>query len=183
MEKLNNILKHYNVEVYGFPAFKELENMNSESKDSTIMLATNSPSDMQAIGISVYYNPIIPRGSRFNTAQDIIDADLDCCQVTVFTAPDIESCDNVVIVSGHNATIGILKDMYPDADLLTGDITPDQIEGCNVVGNLPPTLIQYCHRYRPTIIKDYNAVTDGDLTADQIKDRFLLGDSISIYIK
>lgn len=180
MKKLNGAIKHNNLTVYGFPAFKALEDRsNKEGYD--IVLSTLAPGVMMDMGISVYCSPILPRGVVFNTPEEIIAADLDVVITTVLHAPDIEPNSNVVIVSRHQGTVDILKDMYPNHTVLAS-ITPDDILDKKVVGTLPPTLIQYARTYRAVTIKDFDHTKDGDLAGQELKERMILTEPIAVRI-
>ncbi len=178
--KLNELLKQYNVNIMSFPAFKGLEEFcNKEGK--VVNLCTLPAELLLQQGISEYYAPVIPRGSIFNTAQEIMDADLDVNQYRIVEveSEDVEYCDTV-IVTRHKATIDIIKEKFNCVTkVLTGNVTAEDIQGRNVVGVLPPNLICKCNSYIAMSIKDYNA-TEGDLTKEQIEDRLIMGRPIRL---
>lgn len=180
MKKLNYALKHNNLTVYGFPAFKALEDKsNKEGRD--IVLSTLAPGVMMDMDIPVYYSPVLPQGVVFNTPEEIIAADLDVVTTMVLRAPDIEPDSNVVIVSRRQGTVDILKDMYPNHTVLAS-VTPDDIMDKNVVGTLPPTLAHYASTYRAVTIKDFDHAKDGDLAGQELKERMILTDPVVVRI-
>ena len=183
--KLNNLVEDNKVTVYGFPAFKGLEDFCKGTSDSSFVISTLSPAIMHDMGINSYYAPVIPRNSRFNTTEEVLDANLDVNQVFVMEFPswDLIIEDKIVIVSRHKATIDILQDMYPDAPVLSGNVSASDLKNCHVIGTLPPALIAECKSYRAVTIKDYNAAVDGDLSATEIKDRLVISEPISVTIK
>ena len=181
--KLNSLLTK-KVTAYGFAAFKGLE-AHSNPEGTEVVISTLSPAIMADMGIYTYYAPVLPRNTVFNTPDEVIQADLDVQLVTVFNYPswDLINHDNIVIVSRHQGTIDILKSMYPSAQVLSGNVTPDDIDGLHVIGTLPPYLIQYCQSYRAVIIKDFDYAKDGDLSGDELKSRIIISNPINVIIK
>jgi hypothetical protein len=182
--KLNNLVKNNKVVTYGFAAFKGLE-AHSKPEGTEVVISTLSPAIMSDMGINVYYAPVLPRNTVFNTPDEVIQADLDVQLVTVFDHPswDLINQDNIVIVSRHQGTIDILKSMYPNAQVLSGNLTPDEIYGLHIIGTLPPHLIQYCQSYRAATIKDFDYAKDGDLSGDELKTRMIISNPINVVIK
>lgn len=181
--KLNSLIKTHNVNALGFEAFRGISAI-SEHKGPKVCISTLSPAVMLSMGHSTYYAPVLSRGAVYSTTDDVYHADLDIERVSVFTAPEITACESrIIIVSRHQGTIDILKDLYPDAEILTGNVTPDDIKGYNVVGTLPPALIQHCHRYKAVTIKDFDHTKDGDLSGDELKERLVLADTITVTVE
>ena len=111
--KLNNLLKTNKVTVEGFPAFKQLEEFcNKEGK--VVNLCTLPAELLLQQGITEYYAPVIPRGSIFNTAQEIMDADLDVkkYRITEVSEEEIEGKETI-IVTRHWAAVNIAHELYP----------------------------------------------------------------------
>lgn len=184
MIKLNDVLKTNKVVAYGFPAFKGLE-QKSNQEGEEVIISTLSPAIMADMGISVYYAPVLPRNTVFNTTDEVIVADLDIQLVTVLKYPSwhLVNQDKIVIVSRHQGTIDILKNEYPDAPVLSGNVTPDDIKNLHVIGTLPPNLIQHCQSYKAVTIKDFDYSKDGDLKGQELLDRLVISEPIQVTIK
>ena len=178
--KLNNLLKTNKVTVEGFPAFKQLEEFcNKEGK--VVNLCTLPAELLLQQGITEYYAPVIPRGSIFNTAQEIMDADLDVkkYRITEVSEEEIEGKETI-IVTRHWAAVNIAHELYPFVTkILLGNVTEEEVKGKNVVGVLPPFLVAKVNSYVAISIKDYNA-TEGDLSEKEIKDRLIVGKPIKL---
>lgn len=181
--KLNDLVYNYNVVVFGFPAFKGLEKFSPADKEIK-NISTLSPADMLEKGITEYYYPIIPRGARFDAPEQILEADLDCIALSAVILPEElqpSRNDDVIIVSRHEATIEILKEKFPNySKIITGNANIEDIKGKSVVGTLPGTLATYCDRYVAVTIKEYNAVTDGDISAELLGERLVIHKAIKV---
>lgn len=183
MKKLNDLLTKDNVKVLGFPAFAGLT-PDVEENETTIYISTLPAAQMLAKGVNSYYAPVIPRGSRFNTPDEVKEADLDLNLVTVSEIEDIKADDPVVIVTQHQATLEVLQSMYSNVTaVITGNASIEDIKDKSVVGVLPPFLISHCTRFKAYSIKDYNAATDGDLNAEQTAQRLVANNTIKVTIK
>lgn len=178
--KLNNIISSRNLTIYGFKAFTDLgAKCNHDARPA--VLSTLPPSTMYDMGMPVYFAPVIPRNSRFETPEEIIDADLDCDLVRVTKAPEISPDDEVVIVSRHPGTVSLLQNMYPN-NVLLDQVSGFDIDGKTVIGTLPPRLIQYAERYQSVTIQNFDYTYDGDIAGKELKDRLVIGESISIEV-
>ena len=180
MTKLNSIICSNNVTAYGFPAFKGLEECSNPDGDPAIV-STLSAAVMADMGIDTYYAPIIQRGTVFNSTDDVIAADLDVNTVLVEHTDEITASDPVVIVSRHPGTVELLQDMYPD-NIVLASITPEDISGKDIVGTLPPHLIQYAKRFRAVSIKDFDYTKDGDLAGGELRARMIVTGTIRVTI-
>jgi len=185
--KLNDLIENNKVTVYGFPAFKGLEDICKGTSDSSFVISTLSPAIMHDMGINSYYAPVIPRNSRFNTSDDVLNADLDVNQVHVQRYPswDLINKDKIVIVSRHKATADILSDkFFKRPPVLSGDITIEDIRDRHVIGTLPPHLIAECKSYRAVTIRDYDAVVDGDMDHLGLmrSNRLIISDPITVTV-
>lgn len=181
MKKLNDIINDDSVTVYSFPAFKALEERSNKNGEPAI-ISTLAPALMLDMGIDTYYSPVIPRGTVFQTADDILAADLGVSTTRVTRADDITADDEVVIVSRHSGTVDALKSMYPHNTVLA-NISPADIEGRKVVGTLPPTLIQYAAAYKAATIKDFDYNRDGDLIGNELRARLIITDAITVTVE
>lgn len=170
-----------NVKVFGFPAFKGLEDHTNKSGDNVI-LSTLSPAVMLDMGVSEYYAPIIPRNTIFNTTDDILTSDMAINYVTVSQAAFTDNNSNVVIASRHQGTIDLLLQQYPNAIVLAS-VTEADIAAKYVVGTLPPHLIQYCAAYIAITIKDFDYNKDGDLSGQELQDRLVVSKPITVTVK
>ena len=178
--KLNGLVASHYCQIYGFPAFKELENHCDKSGEKVI-IATDSPATMLDRGVQVYFAPVLQRNTIYHSAREILVADLDVNVVMTVFAPEITSDDDVIIASRHHGTVELLKNMFPKHTVL-GTVTPEQIRNTDVVGTLPPHLIGCCRRYKPATIKDFNYVTDGDISGNELKDRLMMGKTITCVV-
>lgn len=110
--------------------------------------------------IGPFFAPIIPRGLKLATAQDVWKADLDagCLRVDLveYEAPNL-------IVSRHPATIKILQEKWPNATVLDGNVSPEEVRGKVVAGTLPPQLVAEVSSYRPVWVDNYDATVDLDV--------------------
>lgn len=181
MKKLNELVKSNNVKGYGFKAIVNYCEINADKNGEEIVVSTLSPALMAEIGIKEYYAPVLPRNSVFNTSEDVEQADLEVNHVVVCKTMSIG--DKRLIVSRHPGTIGLLKDTFPDAEILTGNVTKEDIEGCYVVGTLPPHLIQHVQAYSAFVIKDFDYAKDGDLSGNELEERGKLCDPIKVVIE
>ena len=181
--KMNTIVGKYHVKGYGFKAVTELEKHSKEvGWEDSVVISSLSPAVMAEKGITRYYAPVLPRGAVYNTAEELLSADLDVNIVIVQEVAD-EDFKPDLIVSRHSGTIDLLREMYPDAELLSGNVTSEEISGGSVVGTLPPHLIQYCAGYRAAVIRDFDYSRDGDLSGEELKERLKLCDPIKVTIK
>lgn len=181
MKKLNDIISECNVTAYGFPAFKALEG-KSKKEGAPSIISTLAPSLMLEKGIDAYYSPVIPRNTVFQTADDVLAANLDVTLTHVSRADGIMPDDDVVIASRHKGTVDILTAMYPNNTVLAS-VTPEDIMGRKVVGTLPPTLVQYASAYQAATIKDFDYARDEDLQGEALKNRLVITDSISVSVE
>lgn len=181
--KLNEIAKTNKITAFGFQAFKDFAALSPQNGNEVI-ISTLSPAIMHNMDIDVYYAPVLPRGLICNTAEDVEKADLDLQQVMVmqYLSWDNVNHEKIVIVSRHQGTIEKLKEMYPDVNVLSGNISPDDIENNHVIGTLPPHLIQHCQSYKAVTIKDFDYSKDGDLSGDDLADRMIISQPIIVTI-
>lgn len=184
MKRLNDVLNTCKVTAFGYPAIQELAGMSNPDGPEAV-ISTLPAAVMRGKGICTYYAPVVPRDSKFAVGQDIVDADLGIQEVTVMAYPswDDVNQDKIVIVTRHAGTMEIIKSMYPDAPVLDGNVTADDIKGCHVIGVLPPHLVAECRSFRAVSIRDYDYVTDGDLSGDALRDRIFITEPITVTIK
>jgi len=158
--KLNYLVRrNWLVPIEGtFPALRDYA-VRYYTHGPMLWLGTLSAA-LQAKTIGAFFTPILPRGLRLTTAQDVWDADLDagCLRVDLveYEAPNL-------IVSRHPATIKMLRERWPSATVLDGDVSVDQVKGKVVAGTLPPQLVTELASYRPVWVDKYDASTDGDI--------------------
>lgn len=180
MKKLNELIYNYKVTAYGFPAFTGLTE-RSRSNSTPVVISTLSAAVMADMGIYEYYAPVIPRNTLYNTTDEVIAADLDVNIVSIERMDDITADDPVIIVSRHAGTVDLLRSMYPENTVLES-ITPDDIRGKNVVGTLPPHLIQYAGRFKGFAIRNFDYNVDGDLSGNELRDRLIITGTIRVSI-
>lgn len=180
MNNLNQIIQERKIIAYGFKAFQDLSEVSNQGGEE-VVVSTLSPAVMAEKGIYSYYAPVLPRGVVYQTVEEIMAADLPVNLVRTQWANPIESTDNVIIASRHPGTIQCLQSLYPH-NVVLASAAPDDIKDKNVVGTLPPALIQYADRYRAVTIKGFDYVKDGDLNGEELAARMQLSDSISVTI-
>ena len=181
MKKLNTIIATCKVTAYGFPAFKGLEVLSNPAGTPAVV-STLSAAVMADMGVKTYYAPVIPRNARYASTDDVIAADLDANLVRVEPLEDVPMDAPVVIVSRHPGTVAMLQEMYPN-NVVLADITPDDISGKDVVGTLPPHLIQYARSFRAVAIKDFDYNKDGDLAGEGLRDRMIFTGTIRVTVE
>lgn len=180
MKKLNEIVNTCNVTAHGFPAFKGLEE-HSNPNGAPAVISTLSAAVMADMGIYKYYAPVIPRNTIYKATNEVIAADLDANAVSIDRMDDITAADPVIIVSRHSGTVDLLREMYPNHTVIE-DIKPDDIRGKDVVGALPPHLIQYAGRFKGFAIRDFDYAVDKDITGDELRDRLIITGTIRVSI-
>lgn len=181
MKKLNDIIATNNVTAYGFPAIKGLADRSNPDGDP-IVISSLSAAVMADMGIDTYYAPIMPRNSRYATTYDVMAADLAVDMVHVERMDDIPADRPVIIASRHPGTVELLQSMYPNNTVMAS-VTPEDISGKDVVGSLPPNLIQYANSFRAVAISDYDYNKDGDLSGAELKDRMVITGTIRAKIE
>lgn len=170
--KLSKFLKEYKVFATGFPAVAGLGDY-SEGKQEAL-LTTLAPEMVLAQGVNEYFALEIPRNAKFNSPEEIIDADLNVNRFSIHSVPadTIEALDPI-IVSRHEGTVEILKKDYPDAPVFQS-ITAEEVVGKHVIGTLPPHLVAEAAAYTSVTIKDFNYQVDGDLVGSELEERLLI---------
>lgn len=177
--KLNEVLRSNKLIIHGFKAFTDLA-AGSKQDGPEMIISTLTPALMFDMGILEYCAPVIPRGSRFVSFMDVIDADLDIYKVTVTAAEPITAADLVVIASQHPGTVEILMSMYPNYTAVLSSVTVDDIKGKDVVGTLPAHLISEAARFTGVTIRDFDYAKDGDLSGSELADRIVINPAISV---
>lgn len=178
--KLNQLLNDFKVVASGFPAFAGLAEF--AKGENEVVLSTLSPNVLYDQGIKEYYAPVIPRNSKFETTQDIIDADLDVNKYDIYyvESDDINYMDNV-IVSRHQGTVDYIKGRLIAKRVPVFDsVTADDIKDKCVIGTLPPHLVAECGAYVAITIKDFDYTKDGDLSGDELNERIVWHNPISV---
>lgn len=181
MKKLNDIIATCNVTAYGFPAIKGLAE-RSNADGTPAIVSTLSAAVMADMGIVSYYAPVMPRNAKYTTTDDVIAADLDINLVQVESIEDVAADAPVIIASRHPGTVVLLQGMYPNNTVMAS-VTPDDILGKDVVGTLPPSLIQYAASFRAVTIKDFDYSKDGDLSGDELARRMIITGTIRVTIE
>ena len=181
--KLNRLIEETHVTADGFQALKDFAKMSQSSGEKrSVIVSSLSPAVNMEQGVHMYYAPVLPRGVVFNTAEDVKNADLDVNFVCVSLGLEADRYANKMIVSRHAGTVEILREMYPDAVVLSGNIKPEDIEGAFVVGTLPPHLIQFAGSYQAVTIRDFDYAKDGDLTGEELKSRIHISAPIQVVV-
>lgn len=168
--KIQELLATKKVNATGFAAIAALSEYSEGTEE--VILSSLPPAVLAAQGVTEYYALQIPRDSKFETAEKIIEANLP---VRKYTIDQNVSANGlvVVIVSRHQGTIDILKQQYPSANVLD-QISTDDIAGKHVVGTLPPHLITAAGAYTSASIANFDYAKDGDLTGEELKERLIV---------
>lgn len=128
-----------------------------------------------------FISPILPRGLRLNTSEEVLEADLD------YNVVEIKKLNSEIspelIVSGHTGTVEILQSRYPGAKVISGNITAEEVKNKTVVGTLPPHLAAEAEGYIPVRIKDFDYSKDGDLSGDELLSRLIVDDPVRVIVK
>lgn len=128
-----------------------------------------------------FISPILPRGLRLNTSEEVFNADLGYNVVEVKKL-NSEEISPELIVSGHTGTAEILQSRYPDAEVVSGNITPEEVKGKVIVGTLPPHLAAEAAGYIPVRIRDFDYSKDGDLTGDELRERLIVDSPVKVTV-
>jgi len=131
-------------------------------------------------GITEFFSVVFPRGARFNTAEEVRDADLDVQFVRIDPAPSAGSPD--IIVSGHAGTREVLASMFPAAEVVAGNITADDVRGKIVAGTLPPHLVAETEAYLYASIREFDYSRDADLSGDELAARLVVNPAVRVTI-
>ena len=183
--KLNTVLDLFKVKALGFPAVQGLAEFSNQEGEE-VVISTLPASLLAEQGFKYYLAPQFERGQVFQTAEDIIAADIDLGVyeiVTDFEPKELRQLTlkkNTVIVSRHEGTVEILKGMYRNAEVFSGNVTPEDIEGKHVIGTLPPFLITAAGIYTPVTIKDFDYNVDGDLSGEELDERLIIGEPFKL---
>lgn len=186
--KLKSLLDNFAVEVTGFPAFVELKKHSREFGEQAV-LSTLPAAVLVSQGVTEYYAPIIPRNSKFLTAEDILNTDLDVKKYKITTVNDkldllaYANPIDTVIVSRHKGTVDYLLKDYNDSNaprVLDGDVSVEDVKGKHIIGTLPPHLVSECDYYTAVSIKDFDYAVDGDLKGIELEDRVTINNPIKL---
>jgi len=169
--KLSQLLATKKVIASGFAAIRGLEAHSQGSEP--VVLSSLAPSILAEQGVTEFYALVLPRGAVYNTADDIIAADLDVRRYLIQSAD--ASGMETVIVSRHPGTVALLQARYPGAQVLDA-VTAEQITGKHVVGTLPPHLIVSAGAYTSVTIRDFDYTKDGDLAGQELAARIVIAD-------
>lgn len=127
-----------------------------------------------------FISPILPRGLRLNTSEEVYGADLSY-NVVEIKKLNTKVCPEL-IVSGHAGTAEILQSRYPDAELVSGNVTPEEVQNKTVIGTLPPHLAAEAAGYIPVRVKDFDYSKDGDLAGDELRERLIIDSPIKVTV-
>ncbi len=180
MTTLSTLLATHSVVSTGFQALAEV---GAHSKGEDVAILSSLPAAaLFAQGITTYYTLTVPRGAQFNTAEDILAADPEVkhWQISVVDTTELEK----VITTQHAATRQVLSELFPAATIIEQEIvdgrprniTPDEVKGKHVIGVLPPHLVAAAGAFTSASISGYNAAVDGDLSAEEIRNRLVVAE-------
>lgn len=176
MTTINKLIANHVITASGFPAVQELAQYGREN-GSAVHVSSLPPAVLLQQGINTYYALQFPRNAVYQSAQDIIDADLPVQQYVVHSA-DIDGL-NTVIVSRHAGTVELLQQQYPDAVVLDS-VTAEDIKGKQVIGTLPPHLVTECAAYTSVSIRNFDYNKDGDITGAELLERIIFSPPITL---
>lgn len=177
--RIKDLLNGSNVKASGFTAVEELERyVDNTYTSNDVLLSTLPATLLLEQGVKEYVSLRLERGQVFHSAEEIIEANvlIDGYKIIdEFSGSHFLKIEDTIIVSRHQGTIDILKDMHPNAKVYSDNVSSDDIKDKHVIGNLPPFLIAECALYTPVMIKDFDYTKDGDLKGAELKERFQLG--------
>lgn len=168
--KIQELLATKKVNSTGFAAIAALSEYSEGTEE--VALSSLPPAVLAAQGVTEYYALQIPRNSKFETAEEIIEANLPVRKYQINPSVDTSGM-TAVIVNRHKGTIEILKVMFPEAKVLE-EVTTEEIAGKHVVGTLPPHLITAAGAYTSASIANFDYAKDGDLTGEELKERLIV---------
>ncbi len=180
MKKLNDLQAHNCIEAYGFPAIVDYA-LKSNPEGQKVIVSTLPPAAMLEMGIAEYYAPILPRGAKYATADDVLSADLNVNHITISSAEGVDTSD-LVIVSGRPGTAEMLQKLYPDARVLSGIVSPEDISDHVVVGTLPTHLAAWCKAYIAVNVDGWDAAREGDVSGEELRRRVRVYDPVTVRI-
>lgn len=128
-----------------------------------------------------FVSPILPRGLRLNTSNEVFEADLDY-NIVQIKKLNSEEVTPDIIVSGHTGTVEVLKSRYPEAKVVSGNITPEEVKGKFVVGTLPPHLAAEAEGYIPVRIDSFDYSKDGDLAGKELQKRLVIDSPVKVTV-
>ncbi|AMQ66523.1 hypothetical protein BH753_gp041 [Bacillus phage Shbh1] len=170
--KIKELLATKKVNASGFAAIAELSKHSKGTEE--VVLSSLAPSVLAEQGVIEYYALQLPRGMVFNTAEEIIEADLPVRKYRIDTDVNADGLE-VVVISRHQGTVDLLKQQYPNAVVLD-QISAEDIAGKHVVGTLPPHLITSAGAYTAVTIANFDYTKDGDLSGVELKERLTISD-------
>lgn len=68
-------------------------------------------------------------------------------------------------------------------NIVLDSIAPDDIRSKDVVGTLPPHLIQYARSFRAVVISDFDYNKDGELSGDELRERMVFTETICVTVE
>ena len=128
-----------------------------------------------------FVSPILPRGLRLNTSNEVFEADLDY-NIVQIEKLNSEEVSPDIIISGHAGTVEILQSRYPEAKVVSGNVTPEEVKGKVVVGTLPPHLAAEAAGYIPVRIANFDYSRDGDLAGDELRERLIVDSPVKVTV-
>lgn len=180
MKTIQQLIDTRKVASSGFPAIAGIG--DHSIGEIPAVLSSLPAATLYAQGVTEYYALVMPRGVQFNTAADIIAANVP---VQLFRIETVDTADMpIVLTTQHQATLDVLTGMYPDAEVLAQkqpdgsvrNLTPADVAGKHVIGVLPPFLIAAAGAFTSASIANYNAATDGDLSGDELRGRLQIAE-------
>jgi len=185
--KLQEVLNAFTVTGMGFGAVCGLTQRSQYGlggDNSKVVVSTLPAAVMAAKGVKTYFAPQFERGQVFGSTEELIEANPD---VNFFAITNGDEHTGTIIVSRHVGTVEILKEKYPDAEVLTGNVDAETVKGKHVVGTLPPHLVSECALYTHVGIKDFDYNKDGDIKGDELLERIEINepiglDSVDVYL-
>lgn len=178
MTKLNDLAANNQLTTLSgtFAAVAAFAEQYSAAEGPTVVVGTLAAA--LATGAGEFYSPVLPRGLRLNTAEEVHAADLDVQYVQLRQAYDLPE----VIASGHEATRDILMEKFPEAQVVTGSVTADDVRGRSVIGTLPPHLAAEASAYWPVWVADFDYAKDGDLAGEELLERLVFGPTVKVTV-
>jgi hypothetical protein len=148
---------------------------------ATVVTTDSAGVVFEQYGACEYIGVNMPRNTRINERADF--ERLTRTKEITFSKYSIKESEvdgEVVILSRHKATTEMLKLMFPEAKVIEGNATIEDIKGKNLVGVIPPYLAAEAKTCTSYVIKNYNFAVDGDLDMASTLKRGKLMSTISV---
>lgn len=179
-QKLNNLANSFRLSTLPgtFAAVRDFVEKFSTNDGPKAVVGTLAAA--LAENVDDFWSPVLPRGARFNTGEEVAEADLDVQYVRV--EPLVGDIVPDIIVSGHAGTMEGLREIFPQAEVVAGNVTAEAVTNKVVAGTLPPHLVAEAAGYIPATIRGFDYSRDGDLAGAELRERLVIGAPVRVTV-